>query len=332
MMNRRTKSVSLLMTAALACGMVLAPGCEKKKPPPPPPPPPPPAEPVEVSFDSIMQTLKADVRVKAPNNLGITDESFAKAAVQLADAFARADAEKVKSMVSSRAKGVVDSMINDGSWAELQPRIEEVRIVYAGVRSAVGDAEKAAGIAQMKAMQAGQLRAREDELIKKGYDKNEMARFMAEYQRELDAALANAMAEGDKRVSNTGETADPGAELASDTPTMALLFAVQTPSGAELLGWTARKAGDTWVFSNASTLAHARRKAADWDGVGMFGFSLGVGKSAAPAVTRRAAEDTKPSDNTVPAPAREGEKPSSDKPGEPAKPPRDPRKLVPGGK
>lgn len=330
MMNRLTKSMPMFMAAALVCGMVLAPGCEKKKPPPPPPPPAEIPPPPDVSFDSIMQTLKADPRVKSsPNLSGITDESFARAAVLFADAFARADADKVKGMMSNRAKGVVDGMVNDGTWADLAPRIEEVRIVYAGARSAVGDNERAQGIAQMKAAQAGQLRAFEDQLIKKGIDKNEMARFMAEFQLRLDAALAAAQFEGAQR--NAGEaTPPPSPEVASDSPDMALLIAIQTPNGAELLGWTGRKGGENWVFNNASTLGIPRGKAADWDGVGMFGFSLGTGKAPVAPKPVRATEEKKPSNDLTPAPVRQDSpSPSPDKPGE-QRPPRDPRKLVPG--
>ncbi len=335
MMNRLLNPHSLsrrlpvALAAALVCGMVLAPGCEKKKPPPPPPPPVEAPPPPEVSFDSIMQTLKSDPRVEAVGNLGITDDSFARAAVRLADAFARGNADALKDMVTNRAKAVVESMENDGTWATLTPRIEKVRIVYAGVRSAVGEIERAQGIAQMKAMQPGQMKAFEDVLIKRGLDANEIARFKAEYQLELDRNLINAQNDSGKHESDEGGSAD----INSDSPPMALLIAVQTPDGAELLGWSARKTGGegsgSWVFSNASTLSSLRAKASDWDGVGMFGFSLGTGKAPVAAPTPKPAETAPGNSNgggLTPAGggAGGGNTPPT------ALPPRDPRKLVPG--
>jgi len=338
MMNRLNKAIPFLLTAALVCGMVLQPGCEKKKPPPPPPPPAEPPPPPEVSFDSIMQSLKADPRVKAGANLqGITDETFARAAVQFADGFARADADKLRACMLPRAKAVLDSMVNDGSWSELGPRIEEVRIVYAGTRGSVGDAEKAEGIKQMKAMQPGQMRAFEDRLIKMGMDKNEMERFKAQYQLELDADILKAQFDRAGGKSEDGSTPAPAPtdpSAISDAPEMALLIAVQTPTGAELLGWSARKAGESWMFNNASTLNSARAKAADWDSVGMFGFSLGTGKAPVPPKPTKAPEEKKPAGESAPSvsgpsgPSTPAPGGSPDKPADP-RPPRDPRKLVP---
>ena len=46
-------------------------------------------------------------------------------------------------MMTTRAKGVVDGMVNDGSWADLAPRIEKVRIVYAGVGKTAAEIEYA---------------------------------------------------------------------------------------------------------------------------------------------------------------------------------------------
>jgi hypothetical protein len=112
-----------------------------------------------------------------------------------------------------------------------------------------------------------------------------------------------------------------------------MLLAVQTPMGADLLGWTARKAGDNWVFGNASTLNSPRPKASDWDNVGMFGFSLGTGK--APTVSRPTPKkDEKPTGGTPTStqPGQDstpGNNPPANTP--PERPTRDPRKLVPGG-
>jgi hypothetical protein len=336
-MNRLTNSIapSALMVAALASVMVLQPGCEKKKPPPPPPAPVVEAPPPEITFVSIMQTLQSDPRVKAPDALSVTDESFARATVAFADAFAKGDAEKLKGVMNARAKGVLESMVNDGSWDELKPRIEEVRIVYAGTRASVSEAQRAEGIKQMKAMQPGQMKAFEDILIKQGMDKNEMARFMAEYQLKLDADLLKAQFDGASRAgSSEADAAAPVPDIASDAPEMALLIAVQTPAGAELLGWSGRKSGGeggNWVFGNASTLATPRVKASDWDNVGMFGFSLGTGRAPLAAKPVKVADDKKPNNDQAPAPVHSPDAPAPDKGDKPDnRPPRDPRKLVPG--
>ncbi|MFT3686231.1 MAG: hypothetical protein QM783_15145 [Phycisphaerales bacterium] len=300
MMNRLRKFTPLL-AVALVSGAIAVPGCSKKAPPPPPPPPPPPAAPATVSFDSMMQTLKSDPRVQAAGNLDVTDESFARSALLLADGFARGDAEKLKGMMSNRAKGVIDGMVSDGSWDEIKGRIEAVRIVYAGSPGSVGDIERQAGIAQMKAMWPGQLAAFDDLLTKRGIDKNEKDRlkefFKQELQKQLDAAQNSKTGLGDE-----ADTSNPAG--GGDTLEMVMLMAVQTPMGADLLGWTARKAGDSWVFNNASTLNSARAKASDWDNVGMFGFSLGTGK--APSRRARPPRRTRNRRATRPAPASQG--------------------------
>lgn len=337
MMNPRTNFMLFVAGAALVCSMVLSPGCEKKKPPPPPPPPPAPVEPVEVSFDTIMQTLRADPRVQAAANLGITDESFAISAVKFADAFARGDAQSLKGMMQNRAKGVLELLENDGTWSTLAGRIEAVRIVYAGSPGAVGDLERQQGIAQMRAMLPAQLKNYEDVLIKRGMDINEIARYMEEFKKEIEEAVVNAQLESAMNSAMSGDSAALSALAslpnADENPEMAMLVAVQTPEGAELLGWTARKAGDAWIFNNASTLSTARVKAKDWDGVGMFGFSLGIGQAAAEASTpRRPGEGPGPSTTTAPAPVRDTGAPPEREgtPERPKLPDRDPRRLIPG--
>ena len=327
-MNPLSKLSTLLLAAALVCGMVLAPGCEKKKPPPPPAPPPPPPPPAEVSFDSIMQSLKADPRVQSAGSMGITDESFAQAAVKLADGFARGDAEALKGMMTARAKSVVDSLVADGTWAELTPRIEVVRIVYAGSPGTVGDLERQQGLAQMKAMWPSQIRAFEDILIKRGVDKNETARLLEQFKTRLEEEFTKAQFEKVLGSASTSEGATPDPAIGGDSSEMAILIAVQTPMGADLLGWTARKAGDNWVFNNASTLGLPRAKASEWDNVGMFGFSLGTGKAPVAPKSSKAADKPSGGADGSTAPTPSGGTPSPSP--EPKLPTRDPRKLVPG--
>jgi hypothetical protein len=116
---------------------------------------------------------------------------------------------------------------------------------------------------------------------------------------------------------------------------MALLIAVQTPGHADLLGWTAKKGGDAWVFNNASTLNSSRAKASDWDNVGMFGFSLGTGKApVAPRPTPAKKEEQPAGGGGSPAstqPTDQNPAPGGPAPTPPERPTRDPRKLVPGG-
>jgi hypothetical protein len=59
-------------------------------------------------------------------------------------------------------------------------------------------------------------------------------------------------------------------------------MAIQDPKGAYLLGWTAEKIGDNWMFTNAPATNEVRPRAAMWDGVGTEGFQV-VRVAAAPS-------------------------------------------------
>jgi hypothetical protein len=102
-------------------------------------------------------------------------------------------------------------------------------------------------------------------------------------------------------------------------------MAVQSSSGAYLLGWTAGEAGDSWVFNGTNTISEERARASAFDGIGMAGFGLPV-KAAA-----------KPEDAAGDAAAASGETAGGDNtlttnPGDDKGPERDPNTVPsPGG-
>jgi hypothetical protein len=84
-----------------------------------------------VSFDTISQELGADPRVQFAPDVSVTDEAFAKAVVKLADAVARGDASKLRSIVNRDTKKVLSDLENSGLWGEQMSGVEAVRVVYA---------------------------------------------------------------------------------------------------------------------------------------------------------------------------------------------------------
>jgi len=134
MKTRRTDSLlhaGACMTAALVGSLFVA-ACEKPAPPPPPPPPkkaeaPPPPEPVRT--DSLLQTMKADARVQFPQSAAPSDEVIARAVISFADALARGDSDKFKTMLDPGGKAVLDKLVAGGQWEESTGKsVEAVRV------------------------------------------------------------------------------------------------------------------------------------------------------------------------------------------------------------
>jgi hypothetical protein len=118
-----------------------------------------------------------------------------------------------------------------------------------------------------------------------------------------------------------------------ERPAFVMLMAVQTPRGADLLGWTALRRDTGYIFRAASTLPFAYSRAQDWDNIGMFGFSLNLGKVRPP---EQVAEQTTPQrgQGAGGGPAGPGLSPDgTPKAPEPAAPPTGPRgpRGTPGG-
>ena len=129
-MTTRRTDLNACLAAALA-GAVLFGGCSKPPPPPPPAPKkveaPPPPEPVRV--DSLLQTMKADARVQFASSAAPTDETLARAIISFADALARGDADKFKSMLDPGGKAVLDKLVAAGQWEESTGKsVEAVRV------------------------------------------------------------------------------------------------------------------------------------------------------------------------------------------------------------
>ncbi len=289
------RTLARYLALAVIAGLAMTVAACKEKAPPPPPPPPPPA-PVPVSFDTIKAELKVDPRVSQKDGLEITDRSFAEACLKLADAFARGDDAKASGLLNDRAKRVLSELVNSGQWAEQTKAVEAVRIVFAAVPGELSDMERDRAIQQMTQQIDGEVKRFYERMLFRGASAEEAQRYTDSFKATLERQLADIKA---GRGSGLGLssieelilqsqrsdaiTADTKALVAAgDRPDMVMLMSVQTPAGSDLLGWTARRSGDNWIFANASTVPFQRSRATDWDPIGMFGFSLNTGKELPP--------------------------------------------------
>lgn len=216
-----------------------------------------------------MQDLKSDARVSAAGDLAVTDEPFAKAAVRFADALARGDEAKLTEMLNKRAQSVLQELKSAGVWTTATKGIEAVRIVYADKPLNMSDLERDAAIKTMLAANKAAAERVYEIWLARGANR----------------ADSRAMADDELRKMNevTNNLKFESSSLGADAPEMVMLLAVQDASGSVLLGWTASRSGDKWIFNNSSTSQLVRGKAKDWDGVGMVGFSLGTGRAVAEA-------------------------------------------------
>ncbi|MBL0871607.1 MAG: hypothetical protein IBJ18_13625 [Phycisphaerales bacterium] len=214
----------------------------------------------------MLTEIKSDARVSAAESLAITDESFARAACELADALARGDEAKLSTLLNRRALGVVQELKAAGTWTQSTKGLEAVRIVYASAPASLTEIEKQQAMEMsLKANVAASNRLFEQYIA-----------------RGIERADARAMADDQlKKMNQTvlAQMVESGSSL-MDVPEMVCLTAVQDGSGSILLGWSASRAGGKWTFSNSSTTPIVRAKANDWDDIGMLGFSLGTGKLA----------------------------------------------------
>lgn len=276
--------------AALALGLValsaVLGACGKKAPPPPPPPPPPVTkvveEPPALSMTTIAQELKADSRVSFASGVTITDEGFARAAVKLADAIARGDAAKLGAMLTRKGKGVLDELTSSGGFTDATKPIEAVRVVFAQAPGGLSDIDRGAALEAIRKENIKELERFRQQLLRGGINEEDVKRVLAARTAELEKATS---------ALSSGE-AQGASALGEGKAEMVLLLAVQDPRGSYLLGWAGSKAGEGWLFTNAATTPLTRGRAADWDGVGVLGFSLGIGPAT-----------------DVPAPAADPKKP-----------------------
>lgn len=99
----------------------------------------------------VMDSMKPDARVSYPQAHAPVDESLARALVTLADAFAKGDADKLRSMLDTSAQTLLDGMLASGDWASETKRIEEVRVIKLGEEP--GDSAESTGGAATFAIQ-----------------------------------------------------------------------------------------------------------------------------------------------------------------------------------
>ncbi len=130
MKSRTDRRLRACLAAAVLAGAAL-PACEKPAPPPPPPPKrteaPPPPEPVRA--DALLQTMKADARVQFPQSAAPTDETVARAVIAFADALARGDSDKFRTMLDPGGQAVLDKLVANGEWDDSTGKaIEAVRV------------------------------------------------------------------------------------------------------------------------------------------------------------------------------------------------------------
>lgn len=129
------RSAGLLSAASmvLISGALLS-GCGEEEAPPPPPkreaPPPPPPEPDPVQLSSLMGG--ADARVQFPQEKAPYDRSLAEAVIAFAGSLASGDDAALSESLTLSGRGILDSMLADGTWFDATDKIEAVRVVYLG--------------------------------------------------------------------------------------------------------------------------------------------------------------------------------------------------------
>jgi hypothetical protein len=83
----------------------------------------------------------------------------------------------------------------------------------------------------------------------------------------------------------------------------AVYFAVQAPEGAYVLGWGAIKVGDNWTFAGAAATSLTKRRAQEWDSVGMAALMSDNAPEAPPTIAdvpAEAAPSLPPTDGSTP--------------------------------
>jgi hypothetical protein len=299
----------LVLVAGAAMAMVSGAGCEEKKPapkvaeaPPPPPPPPPP-----MSIDAIAQQLKVDPRVQLNPKLTGGEEAFARAALKLANAIAKGDSAALKPMLTRRAAEALDFLTAGEGWKQATGGIEAVRVVAIGppppnMKINASPAAGAAGAAANRALLDQAL-----EGITRGMKPEDAARERELFERRIRAEAERSLARqsgggGGGATEGGGDGGTPAADaskggdaalealvsglIAAEAAnqranqvfeqgsTQAVLLAVQDEQGAYLMGWQAVRDGDGYKFDLAPSSGVVKRRAAEFDELGMKGFEI----------------------------------------------------------
>jgi hypothetical protein len=88
-------------------------------------------------MDAILQSVRPDARVQVAPGAAPVDESFARAALNLANAFAKGNASALRAMLDDDGQRVLAQLTSSGEWEDAVEKIEVVRIV--GLSDLPGD-------------------------------------------------------------------------------------------------------------------------------------------------------------------------------------------------
>jgi len=225
--------------------------------------------------------MKVDARVQVASDVSISDESFARAALQLTDAIAKGDADKLTKLISPRAAAVLGELKSTDQWAPATKSLEAVRIITIGTPTSGPSPSTALAALSSEDRQTLEQYAN---ALTRGLPPEEQIRQKAMIQRSFRERAQALAAQGQTEEASRVEAAAlavanieslVAASAVSFNPDaqQAMLLAIQDPTGAYLWGWQASKIGDTWQFDLAPARAATRSRAALFDGLGMSGFS-----------------------------------------------------------
>ncbi|MBC7833601.1 MAG: hypothetical protein H7Y88_00690, partial [Phycisphaerales bacterium] len=285
------------------------------------------------------QELRVDPRVQYAPHLTVTDEALVRDSLKLADAIASGKADELRSLMTPGAKAVLASLESTGQWDEGTGGVEAVRIVYAGTtRAAVIDEgeEEGEGGEGEEAPEGPPDIAAVLEAVAKGEPipgvPEEMGKTMSDAMKKQFEAMGQTLTPENVaimietlRSSGMLDTiqkqldtsfallggAGAGGGYKGPKGMMAVLLAVQDSDGAYLLGWGVDRAGDGWVFNNEPTVGEVKRRASEWDRVGLKGFGIAASAgefSASASATPKPEGDTPPTPEGEPAPEPEEKK------------------------
>lgn len=302
----RAAARSVLLPATLALAVL---GCEEKKAPPPPPPPPaPPPPPPPISFQSLTQEMKVDARVQVASGLAVSDESFARAALELTNAIAKGDADALSKKISPRAAAVLAELKGNEQWAKSTKGLEAVRIVTLGTPTA--SADPAAALTAAFNSEDRQILENYTAALTRGLSPEEQvlrkSMLQKQFRERAQALAAQGQTEEASRVEAAALAVTQIEQLISMSATgfnanaeQAMLLALQDQKGAYLWGWQASRIGDGWQFDLAPARDEVRPRASQFDGIGMAGFAPPP-PSNLPTISPPAAPGSSPPSNPAP--------------------------------
>jgi hypothetical protein len=135
MTNRADFRRGLLPLAGLALtatSLISLPGCAEEEPPPvvvaPPPPPPPPPPPALTPITELMAKLGIDPKVRLPEDKAPATDAERIAVLGFYDAFARGDADRLKSMLSTPDQFELDALVSSGDWKKTVDAITRIDV------------------------------------------------------------------------------------------------------------------------------------------------------------------------------------------------------------